>query len=202
MEVRRMNRPDTESEYRGPDIPDPLSEQLQLVLGLDTRPETFSDWVDALAHTADRNEIAVSVDVLCTVEESPHRARFDGETEYYQCVLDPFIVPFLAEAVDAVEIETRSPTSDEVISLTVTETDIDANPSDAVFSFGVDATVEGPPEDGVNPIFAYGTFCPYGNAFASYEEYEEWADGTEAITMATDMDAVLEWARAIGRVAR
>lgn len=197
-----MKRSDTESEYRGPDIPKPLGERLELALGLGTRPRTFSDWVDALAHIADRNDIDVDVDVLCTTEESPHKAQFDGETEYYQCVLDPIIVPFLAEEVDTVEIETQSPVSGTLIELTVTETGVDANPSDAVFSFGVDADVEGPPEDGVNPIFAYGIFCPYGNAFASYEEYKEWAGGVDAITMAADMDAVLEWARAIGRVAQ
>ncbi|MFC7156635.1 organomercurial lyase [Halomarina halobia] len=196
-----MNRSTTESECLGPDIPKPLGTQLKLVLGLDSRPQTFSDWVDALAYIAERNDIEVGIDMLCTTEESPHKARFDGGTEYYQCVLDPIIVPFLAEGVDTVEIETQSPVSEKTIELTVTETGVEASPTDAVFSFGVDANVEGPPEHGVNPIFAYGIFCPYGNAFASYEEYEEWADGVDAITMATDMDTAIEWARAIGRVA-
>lgn len=197
-----MSHSDPESEYRGPDIPNSLGEQLELALGLDTRPQTFSDWVDALARIADRNDIDVDRDMLCTTEASPHKARFDGETEYYRCVLDPIVVPFLAEEVDTVEIETESPVNEEIIELSVTETGVDASPPDAVFSFGVDAAVEGPPDDGVSPIFAYGIFCPYGNAFASDDEYREWADGVAAITMVTDMDAVLEWARAIGRVAQ
>lgn len=197
-----MSNSPNESTYRGPDIRPELGEQLHLVLGLDDRPETFGDWVRALAHIADRDDIEVNLDMLCTADDSPHEARFDGRTEYYQCVLDPFIVPFLADDIDTVEIETRSPINDERIELTVTESGIEADPSDTVFSFGVDATIEEPPEDGVSPIYAYGIFCPYGNAFTSYEEYEEWAVSVDAVTMATGMDAVLEWARAIGRVAR
>lgn len=197
-----MTHSTTDSEYRGPAIGTELGEQSKLVLGLDDRPETFGDWVRALAHIADRDDVEVNLDMLCTAEESPHEARFDGKTQHYQCVLDPFVVPFLADEMDTVEIETRSPVSDEVIKLTVTESGIEANPSDAVFSFGVDATVEVPPEGGVSPVYAYGIFCPYGNVFASYEEYEEWAEGVEALTMVTGTNAVFEWARAIGRVAR
>jgi hypothetical protein len=47
-----------QTEYRGPEIPTPLGDQLQLALGLDERPETFGDWVNALALFADRSEHA------------------------------------------------------------------------------------------------------------------------------------------------
>lgn len=197
-----MSNPESESRYRGPAIPESLGEQVQRVLGLDERPEVFGDWVDALALIADRDGIELTMDTLCTTNDSPHEARFDGETTYYRCVQDPIIVPFLTDDVDTVEIETRSPVSDSSIALTVTESGIDAEPGDAVFSFGVDASVDGPPEDGVTPAFAYGVFCPYGHAFPSEREYEEWAAEVDAITMATSMRDTFEWARALGEIAR
>lgn len=192
----------TDPAYRGPEIRRELGEQLQLVLGLADRPETFGDWVRGLAAAAERDGIELTLETLCTTDESPHAARFDGETHHYRCALDPFIVPFLADDVEAVEIETRSPVSDQRIDVTVTEAAVEADPSDAVFSFGVDATVDDPPEDGLAPADAYSLFCPYGNAFASRDEYEEWADGVSAITTATDLAAVHEWAEAIDGVAR
>lgn len=197
-----MDNSDPGTVYRGPDIPAPLGERLKLALGLDDRPETFGDWVNAMSQIADRDDIDVDLDMLCTTEESPHRARFSGKIQHYQCVQDPIIASFLANEVDTVEIETRGPVSDEAIELTVTESGIDAKPSDAVFSFGVDATVEEPPKDVVSPIVAYGLFCPYGHAFLSYDEYEEWAETVDAFTMAISMEDTHELAQAIGHVAR
>lgn len=202
LEAARMSNTERDTSYRGPDIPAQLGERLALALGLDDRPETFGDWVTAMSRIADRDDIEVSPDVLCTTEESPHRARIDGTTRHYQCVQDPIIAPFVADEVDHVEIETRSPVSEETIELTVSESGIEAEPSDAVFSFGVDATVENPPEDVVSPIIAYSLFCPYGHAFPSDDEYEAWAETVDAITMATSMEDTLELARAIGYVAR
>ena len=189
------------TEYRGPEIPTPLGDQLQLALGLDERPEMFGDWVDALAFVADRDDIDVDLNMLCTIDDSPHKATFDGRTQHYQCFQDPIIVPFLADDVDTVEIETESPVSGEPIELRVTETEIEATPSDVVMSFGVAEDVGAPAADVPSPILAYSRFCPYGNVFLSHEEYETWADEVEAITMATDVEDTLELARAIGNVA-
>ena len=189
------------TEYRGPEIPTPLGDQLQLALGLDERLETFGDWVDTLALIADRDDIDVDLNMLCTIDDSPHKATFDGRTQHYQCFQDPIIVPFLADDVDAVEIETESPVSGEPIELTVTETEIEATPSDVVMSFGVAKDVGAPAADVPSPILAYSRFCPYGNVFLFHEEYETWADEVEAITMATDVEDTLELARAIGNVA-
>jgi hypothetical protein len=196
-----MSDPVHTTEYRGPEIPTPLGDQLQLALGLDERPEMFGDWVDALAFLADRDDIDVDLNMLCTIDDSPHKATFDGRTQHYQCFQDPIIVPFLADDVDTVEIETESPVSGEPIELRVTETEIEATPSDVVMSFGVAEDVGAPAADVPSPILAYSRFCPYGNVFLSHEEYETWADEVEAITMATDVEDTLELARAIGNVA-
>lgn len=191
-----------ETGYRGPDIPDRLGRQIRRVLALDERPAVFGDWVEALARVAERDDFDLDMDALCTVEESPHEARFGGATRYYQCVQDPIIVPFLAADVDRVEIHTRSPERGEPVELTVTESSIESDPTDAVFSVGVDASAEGPPDDGVSPAFAYGLFCPYGHAFASSDEYKEWDERVDAFTMAVSMSDTYEWAQAMGSIAR
>lgn len=189
------------TEYRGPEVLTSLGDQLQFALGLDEPPKTFGDWVNALTFLADRDDIDVDMDMLCTIDDSPHRATFNGQTQHYQCFQDPIIVPFLSDDVDTVEIETESPVSGEPIELRMTETEIEATPPDVVMSFGVAADVEAPPGDVASPILAYSLFCPYGNVFLSQDEYETWAAEVDAITMPTTMEDALELVRAIGRVA-
>lgn len=189
------------TEYCRPNIPTPLGDQLQLTLGLDGRPETFSDWVDALAFLVDHDNIDVGLDMLCTTDDSPHKATFNGQIQHYRCFQDPVMIPFLTDKVGTVTIETESPVNGDPIELTVTNTDITATPQDVVVSFGVAADVDEPAEDVPSPILAYSHFCPYGNVFTSREEYEEWAADVDAITMATDVQDALELARAIGNIA-
>lgn len=189
-----------QTEYRGPAIPEPIGENLQIALGLPDRPETFGDWVAAMAAVTDRDGIDVDLDTLCTTDDSPHRASFDGETQHYQCTQDAFIVPFLTDDVEEVEILSESPVRGEVVRITVTETDVDVDPSSAVMSFGVAADVD-PPDEGVPaPVFAYAQVCPYGNAFVSSAEYEAWAREVDGRTMAVSVEDTLELARALGRV--
>ena len=195
-----MRNADEETEYRGPDIPTPIGEKLQIVHGLTERPERFGDWVEAMAYITDRDGINVDLDVLCTTDNSPHQASFNGDTQHYQCTQDAFIVPFLVDDIEMAEIETESPVSGEVITLTVTESAADVDPSEAVMSFGVAADVEPPPEDVPSPILAYAQICPYGNAFISPAEYEAWESNTAALTMAVSMEDTLELARALGQL--
>ncbi|MFB6299218.1 MAG: organomercurial lyase [Halobacteriales archaeon] len=197
-----MSDPDFTTAYRGPEIPTRLGEQLQLALGLDDRPAVFGDWVEALAAIADRDDIEMGPSTLCTVDDSPHKATFNGQVQYYQCVQDPIILPFLAEDIDTVEIETESPVSGDPIELTVTDTEITAEPDSVVMSFGVAEDVEGPPDDLPSPILAYSRFCPYGHPFPSRDEYDSWAAEVDAVTMATSMEDTFELARALGRIAQ
>ncbi|MDY6818743.1 MAG: organomercurial lyase [Halobacteriales archaeon] len=197
-----MSDSDPTPAYRGPEIPTSLGNQLQLALGLETRPAVFGDWVEAMAAIADRDDIELGPSTLCTVEDSPHTARFDGRTQHYQCVQDPIILPFLADDIDTVEIETESPVSGDPIKLTVTESAITADPDSVVMSFGVAEDVDGPPDDLPSPILAYSRFCPYGHPFPSHAEYETWAADVDAITMATSLEDTFELARALGRIAQ
>lgn len=195
-----MSDYNTGDSYRGPAIPPRLGDQLQLALGLDERPATFGDWLDALAFLVDRDDIDVGLEMLCTAEDSRHRATFDGTTQHYQCVLDAIIVPFLADDVATVAIETTSPVGETTMQLTVTEDRIEADPAGTVMSFGVAADIDGPAEDVPSPMLAYGRFCPYGNAFPTEAEYEAWAAETDAITMAISMEDTLELAQAAGKI--
>lgn len=189
------------TEYRGPDLSAALGDRLQLALGLDERPEAFGDWIDAVAALADRADVELDLDALCTTDDSPHRATFDGRTQHYRCAFDPFVVPFLADGVDEVEIETTAPDTGAPVSLTVATDGVDVEPSDAVISFGVAADVEGPPADGASPLLAYERFCPYGHAFPDRDEYEAWAADVDAVTTAIAVPDALELARALGAAA-
>lgn len=193
-----MTPPRTDTSYRGPTTPSWLGEQVQLVLDLDGPPETFGDWIDALARIAERDGIELTPDVLCTTDDSPHLARFAGRTQHYACVQDPIVLPFLDADIDRVEIDTESPVSGTPITLDVTRSGMEADPVGTVFSFGVDATADGPPADGLTAESIYPLFCPYGHAFPSREEYLEWDDGVDAYTMTASRADTLAWARAIG----
>ena len=190
----------TDTTYRGPSIPDAMGAAIRRALGLAEPPSTLGDWVDALAGVADREGITLDADALCTTEASPHRAKFDGRTQHYACAQDPLVLPFLLDGAGPVTVETESPESGEAITLTVTTDGIESDPRGAVLSFGVDADVEAP-ETGVTPALAYEHFCPYGHAFASLEEYERWADGVDAHTVAVPATEALGWARAIAAIA-
>lgn len=191
---------DDDPAYRGPEIPPPLGEGLRVGLDLEHRPRDFSEYVDAMATLVDRDGLEVDLDTLCTTEASPHRATFRGGTQHYHCTLDAIIVPFLADDVERVTIETLSPVSGDRITFAVIDAAIEADPAGAVLSFGVAAQVEPPPADAWSPALAYRLVCPYGKAFVSRAEYDEWADATDAHTMAVSMEDALALALALARV--
>lgn len=192
---------DDGSAYRGPTIPRPLGEGLRVTLDLEQRPRDFGEYVDEMAALVERDGLEVDLETLCTTDESPHQATFRGETQRYHCTLDAVIVPFLADDVGRVDIETVSPVSGDPITFAVTDSAIEAEPAEAVLSFGVAKDVEGPPPDARSPALAYRRVCPYGKAFVSRAEYERWTEATDAHTMAMTLEDALELARALGRVA-
>lgn len=192
---------DDGSGYRGPDIPRPLGEGLRNALDLERRPRDFGEYVDEMAALVERDGLEVDLDALCTTDESPHRATFRGETQRYHCTLDAVIVPFLADDVNRVEIETVSPVRGDPITFTVTDSAIEAEPAEAVLSFGVATDVDGPPPDARSPALAYRRVCPYGKAFVSRAEYERWAEATDGHTIPMSLEDALELARSLGRVA-
>lgn len=197
--VETMRDSDTSTDYRGPEIPAPLGDQLRAALALEERPGTFGDWVDAMAVLVDREGIDVDLDTLCTTDESPHRATFDGRTQHYQCAQDAFVVPFLAEDVDAVRIETECPVTGESIAIAVNGSGLTVSPDETVVSFGVADDLDAPEAGTASPVLAYEHICPYGHAFASSEAYEAWAADVDALTMRVSTADTLQLAKALGR---
>lgn len=191
--------PDDKATYTGPTIPQSLGDGLRTALGLDARPRTFGEYVDAMARFVDREGLEVDLDTLCTTDASPHRARFRGRIQYYHCTLDAIIVPFLAGDIDHVEVETESPLSGDRITYTITDDDITSDPEEAVLSFGVASDLD-PPGESRSPALAYRRICPYGKAFRSPAEYKRWASETDAHTMLLSMEDGLALARALGSI--
>lgn len=196
-----MSTSGNDDGYRGPTIPPVLAENLRIALGLEDRPETFGAWVDEMVAITEREGIDVDLETLCTTAQSSHRARFGEETQHYQCAQDAFIVPFLAEDIDSVSIETQCPTTGEMIEIDVSADSVSVDPSTAVMSFGVATAVDSPSREEASPVRIYELICPYGHAFVSEGAYEEWAGETRAYTMQTSLTDTLELAQALGTVA-
>ena len=188
---------DTESN-RETDIPVAVGERLQTALRLNERPRTLTEWGEAMGDIVSREDINVGLNALCTTDQSPHRARFDGTTQHFVCVQDAFIVPYIVSDVETVEITTESPVSGERIEVTVTDNEVTTDPTEAVMSVGVAADISEPATDDDSPEIAYGKICPYGHAFLNREEYEQWADTVDAVTMVAPLEDAFQLARAIG----
>ncbi len=189
------------SSYHGPDIPSELGTGLATVLNLGTRPETLGDFARALARLAERKDIEVSPDVLCTTTRSPHRATFNDQTHHFQCVQDAFLVPYLVDAVDTVEITTETPVNDTQIEISAGDDGIEAAPPGAVMSFGVVADADAQVETETATV-AYDEICPYGHAFTDRTEYKEWAESVDAITMVAPLEHARYFARTLGQTVK
>ena len=188
---------DTEAN-RETDIPVAVGERLQTALRLNERPRTLTEWGEAMGDIVTREDIDVGLNALCTTDQSPHRARFDGTTQHFVCVQDAFIVPYVVNDVETVEITTESPVSGERIEVTVTDNEVTTDPAEAVMSVGVAADISEPATDDESPEIAYGKICPYGHAFLNREEYKQWADTVDAVTMVAPLEDAFQLARAIG----
>ena len=163
----------SESDTPSHRIDNDLQTHVARAFKFDEPPETFEMFWEQMMRTfAEALGRGVSVGDLCTTDESPHWATVNGETRYYQCVTDAFLLGMYLDK----EVTTRtvSPVSDTELVVEFDADGVVAAPEDAVLSFGVERSVDAP--DGpVTPEAMYGRFCPYSKAFASREEYEQWA---------------------------
>lgn len=193
-----MSEPTDADPNRETEIPEAVGTRLQAALGLEDRPRTLTEWGTAMGEVVGRDGIDAGLDALCTTDQSPHRAEFDGTTEHFLCVQDAFIVPYVVGDVETVEVTTVSPVSGQRIEVTVTGGEVETDPQDAVMSVGVAADVSAPAADPERPEIAYGKVCPYGHAFPTRSEYERWAETVDAVTMEAPLEDAVRLARAIG----
>lgn len=171
-------------------IDEELAGHVQRAFEFDRPPESYEEfWERMMATYSEALDRGVTVEDLCTTDESPHRATVDGETHHYQCVTDAFVLgAYLDRPVTA---RTVSAVSGEELVVEFDADGVSEAPDDAWLSVGAERSVEAP-ERPVTPGKMYGRFCPYSKAFASREEYEEWAaDHPEAVTDAQPLDRSL-----------
>ncbi|WP_424019673.1 organomercurial lyase [Halorientalis pallida] len=177
------------------EIPEPVGDRIADLYGVET-VRTAEDWLVALATALDSTDgEPLGVADLCTTDESPHVLERDGERQAYQCVYDPMIVPFLTD--EPADVTTACPTTGETVTLEIRDGAVDVTPETAVFSIGVDAS--GAAEPPSTPAESYGYVCPYGNAFADWDAYEDWAADTDAVTAAIPLEYGVSLAGELGR---
>lgn len=163
----------SESDTPSHRIDDELRTHVARVFEFDEPPETFEAfWKRMMRTFAEALGRGVTVDDLCTTDESPHWATVNGETRYYQCVTDAFLLgTYLDEAVTT---RTVSPVSGTELVVEFDADGVVSAPEGAVLSFGVKRSVDAP-DGAVTPEATYERFCPYSKAFASREEHDQWA---------------------------
>ena len=181
------------------ELPEELAKQFAAV-GLDRAPRTVGEWLKLTMKLLENGGFPTGLDAMCTPEHDRHAATFGGETHHFHCVLDTLLVPFVVDVKAPVIVRSQSPQSGEIIEVSLSRNDIEVSPGDAVMSFGIatDIGIEGSTGDAIDPAIEYELFCPYVNAFASWEEYERWADQTDvAITIGLSMVEGFALARAL-----
>jgi hypothetical protein len=124
---------------------------------------------------------AFGLDTLCTTDESPHVLQTAADEQAYQCVIDPLVVPFVADEPGTVR--SACPVTGDSVVVAIDGDGVHARLETAFFSIGIaENALEGVGDPPHPPAATYGAFCPYANAFASKEADEEWASSTAAVT--------------------
>lgn len=170
-----------------------LPEDLQEALGgfLGTEPiETLDEWVEEI-HARVEDE-AVAVEDLCHVdEESPHWGEVDGERYGFRCFYDAVVLSALTDS--PAEIRTETPTGETIKAHADGVDKLEVSPPDAIFSFGIETDADGEEEPSHEDM--YSVVCPYVRAFVDKEEYEQWEENVEAVTVAAPLEDATELAR-------
>lgn len=156
--------------------------------------DTLGEWAGAIRQQTGGGPI--SEDDLCfTNEERSHWGTVDGERHYFACFYDAVILAAISER--PVDIHTESPDGTVIEARAVGEDELTVEPSGAVFSLGIDETVDAPPEGGPTLEESYAAICPYVKAFPDASAYEEWATTVPAATVAMELDGATEFAAAL-----
>lgn len=151
---------------------DELRTHLTRAFGFDNPPATLDAfWRKMIRTFTDALGRSVTINDLCTTDQSPHWAVVDDETQYYQCVTDALLLGGYLD--ETVTVRTVSPLAERELVLRFDADGSISAPDGSLLSFGVKQTVSAP-EGPVTPEAMYGRLCPYTKAFASRKEYEQW----------------------------
>ncbi|PSP78495.1 alkylmercury lyase [Halobacteriales archaeon QS_1_68_20] len=167
-------------------LPGDVQATIEEFMGMESA-ETLRDWIDEYRRIT--GGASVDFEDLCHAEEeTAHWGEMDGETYYFACFYDALLMAEMRGS--ATEIHTESPEGTVIEAEATGEGDLAVTPEETVVSFGISTEV-GPSPDGPKIAEVYGAVCPYVKAFPDREEYERWADGVPAATVAMPlMEAV------------
>lgn len=175
------------------DLPDDVGILLGRLLG-DEPVETLSGWIaEVQRHTGGGS---ITVDDLCHADtETLHWGEIHGETYHFRCFYDAVVLAALVD--EPVDVRTESPDGAVIEAYAAGTDDLRVTPEVAVFSFGVDETVD-PPNDGEPSNSAvYSAVCPYVRAFPDTATYEKWAESVPAATVAMPLSGATDVAAAL-----
>ncbi|MFB6186089.1 MAG: organomercurial lyase, partial [Halobacteriaceae archaeon] len=162
------------------ELPDKLQELLGRILN-EEPVETLNDWTTRIRRLTDGQSI--EIDDLChSGEKTGHWGQMGDETYHFLCFYDAIILSALAD--QPVDIRTESPNGTVITAHAMGTTEVSVSPDTAVFSFGIDETVEPPTDEGPSAADIYAAVCPYVRAFPDQEAYEIWAKDVSATTVA------------------
>ena len=175
------------------ELPHDVAALLGALIG-DDPVETLGDWVaEVRRHTGGGS---IHVEELCHADaDSPHRGELDGETYGFRCFYDAVILAALVD--EPVDVRTESPGGAVIEAEAAGTDDLQVTPEAAVFSFGVDESVEPPGDDGPTNGDVYSAVCPYVRAFPDGEAYEEWAASVPAATVVLPLSGATDVAEAL-----
>jgi hypothetical protein len=176
-------------------LPEELASALGRFLGTDS-VDTLREWaLEVRKHTGGG---PVALDDLCLVEEeTEHRGRVDGERYRFACFYDAVILAALSDR--PVDVRTESPDGTVIEARAVGTDELTVTPEGAVFSFGIDETVEPPSDAGPALERGYAAICPYVKAFPDPAAYEWWARDVPAATVAMPLAGAAELATELAR---
>ena len=186
----------TDSAPLEAELPGELQSALGRFLGGDP-VETLAEWAEEVRQHGGGGSI--DVDELCLVdEETEHWGTRGTERYHFACFYDAVILAALSDR--PVDIRTRSPTGAVIEARAVGTDALIVSPREAVFSFGIDETVEAPAgDDGPSLERGYAAICPYVSAFSTPAAYEVWARSVPAATVALSLDGATDLAAALVR---
>jgi hypothetical protein len=174
-------------------LPPDVRSTLGRFLGVES-VDTLGEWAAAVRRQVGGGSIAVE-DLCLTDEETPHRGTVGDERYHFACFYDAVVLSALSDR--PVDIETESPDGTRIAARAAGTDELTVTPDAAVFSFGIDDSVEPPADGGPSLQRAYAAICPYVRAFPDRAAYERWAADVSAATVALPLAAGTDLAEAL-----
>ena len=170
-----------------------LPRDLRLALGRFLGSEsidTLREWTTEVRYHVGGS---ISIEELClTSEQTEHWGTVDSDRYYFACFYDAVILAAVSDR--PVDILTVSPGGNVIEARAIGSNELTVTPEEAVFSFGIEKTVNSPSDDGPTLEQGYASICPYVKAFPDLEAYERWAKRVPAATIAMPLAGATELA--------